>query len=284
MKRIHTLEVSLLILAVVVQSAFGGWRDKKIEGSGNVVTESRDVSGIEAVNLATVGTLIITVGSEEKLEIEAEDNLIEYIQTDVDGGQLVIELESPYSFDINEPILYHLTVKSLEEIEASSAGDIEAPALKAGRMFVRISSAGNIDIEKIEADMLDIQISSAGDLNIDDVVAKEVEVDINSSGDTRIRALISDYLDVNINSSGNFSVLGGKVKEQEIQISSSGDYKGKRLESETASVTSGSSGDAEVFVTGYLKARLGSSGDVLYAGDPEVDKRTGSSGRVRRTK
>jgi len=284
MRRAYPLLITLLAVAFVAQSAWGGWRSKKIEGSGRLATESREVSDIDAVELATIGTLYITVGDEEKLEIEAEDNLLEYFETDVHGGKLTIELDGPYSIDLNEKVSYYLTVKELTEIEISSAGDIEAPALKSKRFFVRISSSGDLDVESVEADIIDIQISSSGDVTIDDVVAKEIEVDINSSGDTRIRSLVAEFLYVDINSSGNLSVLGGKVTEQEVAIRSSGDYNGKRLESETAIVNSGSSGDAEVYVTGYLKARLGSSGDVYYAGDPEVNKRVGSSGRLRKSR
>jgi hypothetical protein len=54
-----------------------------VRGSGNVVEETREVSGVSGVELATLGTLHVEIGESESLRIEAEDNLLEYIETDV---------------------------------------------------------------------------------------------------------------------------------------------------------------------------------------------------------
>ena len=86
---------------------------------------------------------------------------------------------------------------------------------------------------------------------------------------------------VDISSSGDVEVFGGQADDLDISINSSGDFNGKRLECKEAEVSLSSSGDAAVNVSDYLRARLGSSGDLFYIGDPRVDKEIGSSGRVK---
>jgi hypothetical protein len=61
-----------------------------ITGSGPVVAQERDVSGISGVELAMSGTLHISMGNTTSLRIEAQDNLMEYIETEVRGGMLQI--------------------------------------------------------------------------------------------------------------------------------------------------------------------------------------------------
>ncbi len=89
-------------------------------GSGSVVAETRPVSGITGVDLATIGTVIIQVGDNESLRIEAEDNLMEYFETDVRGGILRIET-TPATINLRptEPVHFFLTVKDLERVRAS---------------------------------------------------------------------------------------------------------------------------------------------------------------------
>ena len=59
-----------------------------IQGSGDVITESRDVSGFDSVSLSGIGRVIITQGDDESLTIETDDNLMKYITSEVRDGTL----------------------------------------------------------------------------------------------------------------------------------------------------------------------------------------------------
>ncbi|OGO16907.1 MAG: hypothetical protein A2Z14_01960 [Chloroflexi bacterium RBG_16_48_8] len=54
-----------------------------IQGSRNIITEARDVGGFNRIELEGMGKVILTQGEEESLTIEADDNLMEYITTEV---------------------------------------------------------------------------------------------------------------------------------------------------------------------------------------------------------
>lgn len=231
-----------------------------ISGSANLIEEERQVSGITGVKLATTGKLTIKVGDKEELRIKADDNILEYIETDVNAGILEIKIRDFVSLRPMRPINYYLTVKELDEIIISSSGDIEAPNLKAQNFSVTISSSGDLVMGNLAADALEVRISSSGDMNMGN--------------------LIADKIDVNITSSGNLDITGGEVEEQNITISSSGNYRAGDLESTTATVNLSSSGSATMQVNDYLKAHLSSSGDVRYFGNPRVVATTSSSGDV----
>ena len=85
---IYTL--SVLTLTALLLSACG---IDVVTGSGHLATETRSVSGFDQVELAIRGELIITQGDQESLEIEAEDNLLDYIETTTYGDTLVIGLK-----------------------------------------------------------------------------------------------------------------------------------------------------------------------------------------------
>lgn len=231
--------LAFTILACQVGN-IGLGQTETVQGSGNVVEESRAVSDFTGVNLATIGNLAIEIGNSESLTIEAEDNLMEYFETEVRNGTLFIETRPNVRLDTTQPVNYYLTVTELDTLQISSAGDIQAPELEAKDFTIAISSAGDLDIASLVADTLEIDITSAGDLDI----------------------------------------AGGKVTTQDINITSNGSYTAGDLASNEADVRLGSTGSATIRVSDYLKANLSSTGSVHYFGNPTVDATTSSVGTV----
>jgi hypothetical protein len=233
------LTFSILACDLTVNSFLGG---KTVRGSGEVVEENRGLSGVSQVGLAMPGTLYISIGSNEGLRIEAEDNLLEYIQTDVRGSQLRIETQRGINLQATRPINYYLTVASLEAVDISSSGDVEVKDLESESFSASISSSGNLLISNLVGDSLQVKISSSGDLDI----------------------------------------LGGEVREQNIRLSSSGEYRARDLASTGVDVNLSSSGDATLRVSERLTGRLSSSGNLYYIGNPTLDVSMSSSGRTER--
>lgn len=248
---------SLLACNVIVGDNQVG---ETVTGSGPVVEQVREVSGFSGVELAMTGTLHITMGDTSSLRIEAQENLMEYIQTEVRGDTLRIQTPPRINVKVTRPIQYYLTVENLEEIEVSSSGDIEATGITSDSFSIRINSSGKVTIDSLDCSSLDVRISSSGDTNISSLTAEKLSVDISSSGTLRIAE--------------------GQLQQQEIDISSSGDYDAKNVPSATAEITISSSGSATVRVSERISGRLTSSGNIYYAGSPEVDVSTTSSGRV----
>ena len=250
---------AVLALTACRYAAFHG-DGRTIRGSGSVIEETRDVSGFSGVGLATTGLLSIEVGNTESLRIIADDNLVDFIETEVRGRELTIRSEGSVNLRPTGSIRYFLTVKELNEISIYSSGDIQAPDLKTGDFSINVSSSGNLDIGDLEANTFHVNISS--------------------SGDVRIGILKADTLDVDINSSGDLDIAGGAVRYQSIKINSSGDYRAPDLASDEAEAHINSSGSATIRVRNHLKARLNSGGDLRYHGNPAVDVNKNSSGDI----
>jgi hypothetical protein len=264
MKQRKRFVMILSILALSIQACqVGGitFGDvKTVRGSGDVVEETRVVSGVTDINLATIGHLSIAVGDTESLLIEAEDNLMEHIETDVRSGNLLIGTQDNVRLSPTRPVHYYLTVTSLDSIAISSSGDIEAPDLEAERFSITIASSGKLEMGDLETEALTVNISSSGDVTMGVLSANTLTVDIDSTG--------------------NLDIAGGEVKTQNITISSSGKYKAQDLASDEAEVRLNSTGSATIWVRDRLKASLNSSGDLRYRGTPTVDASTNSSGDV----
>jgi hypothetical protein len=231
-----------------------------VQGSGNLIEETRQISNVSSVELAMQGTLHLTIGNSESLRIQAEDNLMQYIQTKVSLGQLLIETQNGINLQPTLPIDYYLTVTKLNSVAILSSGDIETGDLASSSFTISISSSGDLNISSLDCDSLQVKTSSSGNADIGQLNATSIKVTISSSG--------------------NVSIQNGQAPTQDIRISSSGEYRANNVQSATADINISSSGSATVWATDRISGRLSSSGNVYYIGSPAVNITTTSSGQA----
>ena len=202
-----TILLAIFILTSLACGLADGLGDATtVRGSGNVVEETREVSGVTGVNLATIGDLTIEVGDTESLRIEAEDNLMEYFETEVRGGKLTIGTQNNVRLETTKPVRYYLTVTGLDTIEISSAGDIQAPNLEAGDFSITISSVGDLEMGELNAGTLEVDIGSTGNLDIGGGEVTTQNIKIGSSGNYTAQDLASDEADVRLSSTGSATI------------------------------------------------------------------------------
>jgi hypothetical protein len=198
---------------------------ERIRGSGRVVQEKRSVSGVTEVRLATVGELNVQQGSTESLTVEAEDNLISRIRTDMEGGTLVIRVDRGVSISPTAPVRYDLTVRELRELELSGSGKIHAAPLHSDEFSVRIPGSGDIRLDQLEANSLTAEISGSGKITVPGKVVSQ-KVRISGSGDYDGRSLQSRSADISVSGSGDSTVWVQDDLSAHISGSGTVDYYG----------------------------------------------------------
>jgi hypothetical protein len=107
--------------------------------AGNVTSESRNVSGFDEVELNGVGNLSIQQTGSESLTVEAEEDVLPKIRTEVENGRLILGPRPGASINTTGPINYKLTVKDLNALEVSGSGDVEAEDIETDELDVTIS-------------------------------------------------------------------------------------------------------------------------------------------------
>lgn len=280
-----TLLVAVLALATMACELSGILVENNVvsgeRGSGNVVEETRPISGVTGVDLATIGNVIIEIGEKESLRIEAEDNLMKYFETDMRGETLKISTNpSTVNLRPTKPVYFFLTVKDLERVSISGSGDIQVPDLESGQFNVDIGGSGDINMGDLLADRLEINIGGSGDVSTGRVIVPSLRVKINGSGDITLMELKADDLSLNVNGSGNLRINDGNVGEQDIDINGSGNFQAEDLASKVTNINIGGSGDITVWVVDTLDVRIMGSGNVRYYGRPTVSSTGNGSGDI----
>lgn len=173
-----------------------------INGSGKSAVETRDVKDFSAVSFSGIGELTITQGEKEALEVEAEDNLLPVITTEVRDGTLEIGIKDYTNIDPNLPIRYRLTVRNLEALSLSGAGAARVEKLTTGKMSLTLSGAGSLSMDDLEAESLNTVLSGAGSIDLSGKVESQT-VKLSGFGDYQAGSLQSADTHIDLSGAGN---------------------------------------------------------------------------------
>ena len=277
-KRIYIPAMLLLVAMLVSGCGF-----QVISGSGKLASETRNLSGFTSVTLAGIGNVYLTQGPAESIRIEAEDNLIPYFDTSVQGGTLKIGIKDQYmsvSLQPTQPVKFYVTLPKLEAVTLAGSGNIFAGKVQAGAFGISLLGSGNISADALTVTNLDMLLSGSGNIHLGSVSANQVSANVAGSGDIQVDALSAAKVSSKTAGSGTIT-LGGKVTEQSAEILGSGDYQAGGLKSDTATVQVTGSGDSQVSASSTLNVTILGSGDVAYSGNPKVTTSIAGSGRVK---
>jgi len=212
-----------------------------VHGNGKMTSETRNVSGASRIESRGFFDIEIVKGTSPSVKIDADENLVPYIITRMEDGNLVIRTKEDISLSSDDKIKVTVTTDKLEEVEVAGSGNI--------------TSADKFD----GSDHLKLSIAGSGDMKLQ-VNTPKVESSIAGSGNI---------------------TLSGETKESKIEIFGNGDYNADGLQSENVTVQIAGSGSAKVFSSVNLDVNIAGSGDVYYKGTPSIKQTVAGSGSIK---
>ena len=192
----------LLVMLLLVAPFAAGcvMHHAEVVGSGQRQREKREVSSFSSISTEGAYQIEIVCQQSLSLEIEADDNILPIITTDVSNG--VLRIKSTRGFSVNRPILVKISTPNIEAISASGAGTIEISGLKNDKFEIDSSGAPTIKVSG-ETGTLDIEANGAG--KIDAHKLRAVRSTVQANGVARIEVFAREELNVTV--SGPASVI-----------------------------------------------------------------------------
>jgi hypothetical protein len=187
--------------------------DSRIVGSGTMTSETRPLADVTGIKLASIGAVEVVVGTDQSVVIEAEDNLIPFITTEVSDGVLIIGTRDNTSLEPTRPLRFTVTVGRVELAEISGAGTLSIDDPENDRIDLSVPGAGTISVSG-EVDQLTASISGTGTVEAARLAADDVTVEVSGAGNATVWAINS--LDVTLSGVGNVSYWGEPQVDQTI--------------------------------------------------------------------
>ena len=186
---------------------------ERIDGSGNIITESRDVSGFDEVVVLGSGSVVVDVTGTESLTITADDNLMAVLTSEVKGTKLELGVDSVKSISPSEGIEYQITATDLTAVSILGSADFVVTGVDTPSFDVLIAGSGDVQLAGA-ADGLNVEIAGSGGFAGEDLISAGGSITIAGSGSAVVN--VTDELDVSIGGSGDVKYIGQPVVNSSI--------------------------------------------------------------------
>ena len=215
-----------MALFVGIQS-FAQWPWEKIEGNGNLKKESRSVGNFTGIASSGSWDVMVAYGESNSIQVEGDENLLEYIETKVEDGSLHIRAKKSVNLKSKHKITVYVSLTRLTNVSLSGSGDIigEGKFENEGTTHFRLSGSGNIKMSFNKVKDVETSISGSGNIRLSGST-HSVSAHISGSGNADCSDLVCDDASASISGSGNVKVFANKSIDAKIAGSGNVYYKG----------------------------------------------------------
>lgn len=232
-------KIMIALIVLLVSQLFQSCH--KINGEGATVTQTYSPGSFTAIDAAIDADVYYTVGSSCKVEIQAQQNILNIIQMQVVGNELQLQFEKYKNVRHHDRIIVNITAPSLTGLGINGSGDMRV-------------------LQAVEVNNLALKVNGSGSINIAQVNGSSIAASISGSG--------------------SISVNGGAVNNESLHISGSGNIDLQQVMAKYVATKTSGSGKTSVYVTDNLDVEISGSGDVYYLGNPSVHSYISGSGNV----
>jgi hypothetical protein len=227
--------IFILLGVAVIFNACG----PTITGNGNVHTEKRNTGDFSGVHTSGSIDVEITSGDSYAVSVEDDDNILPYIITEVEGGNLNVHYKNGFSIN-NDHAKVYVTAPSLDKIGISGSGNITTKNVVKSSNKIEVNTSGSGDLHaELDAPSVDADIAGSGNISLSGRT-KDFSATTSGSGDFKCSDLQSENTIVDITGSGNAHVFASV--HLKASVTGSGDvyYRGNPSSPETHITGSGS--------------------------------------------
>lgn len=202
--------LSLLVFPFILSSCVIG-----VSGNGNVEEQSRNVEAFDRIEASGMFELHLVQSEAHRLKVVADENLMDLIETYVEGG--VLHIRTKESIREAKELDVYISMPELEKIDLSGAVEIDGKGVFTAKdLRIESSGAAQIDLE-IEVEDLDLELSGATEIKLRGS-AENVRIEASGASEMELFALRVRKMRVDLSGASELEV---NVSE-DLQIEASG--------------------------------------------------------------
>lgn len=155
-------------------------------GSGIVTAVKRDVTDFQEIKVGGVFEVEIVAQKDFSVEIEADDNLLSLIKTEVTNG--VLRLETEERISTKNSIRVRISAPNIENLDISGASKVSLANLKNENLQIDSSGASKITVAG-ETENLMVDVSDASKIDAENLKTKNASIDASGASKVSVFAV-----------------------------------------------------------------------------------------------
>jgi hypothetical protein len=204
MKLLKRLALFACAVALIGAGCSDDVISNRINGSGIIITEARQLAAFDSIDMRAVGDVEITLGGIQSVDIETDDNIIDHIITTVSNGELIITSDDNY--DSVHGVIITVTMTDVDDLELSGVGSIEGQNdFTVDDLTLELDGVGSITVSGT-VQILTAELEGVGSIDAEALTAAIATVDISGVGDCYVTA--TDELNATISGNGDVYYAG----------------------------------------------------------------------------
>lgn len=181
--------------------------------TGAEATETRDVSGFSAVEMASVGILMIEQAGRESLTVTAEPDVLPLLTSEVENGRLRLGVADGAELRTGTTIVYRLTVVALDEIVGTGVAHVELSGIEGHELRVHLDGVSRL-IAEGQVDSQDVVIGGTSRYEAEGLSSRAARIAVSGMGFAAVR--VSERLEVSVNDLGLVEYYGDPLVSAEV--------------------------------------------------------------------
>lgn len=204
----------IFIAALVIGSVFANSLDfgrfsigsllfSRVQGSGVLKTEKREAADFSKIDGSGAINVEIVIQNDFSVEVEADDNLLQYIKTEVSGDTLKIYSEGRLSR--KNSVNVKIGMPAIDALEISGASKASALNVKGDELFLKVNGASKVTVSG-EVKNLQTKINGASSVDAENLKSENVEIKVN--GASKATVFATSQLKANANGASRITYVG----------------------------------------------------------------------------
>ena len=198
MKRIAITLTFALLLALALSGCMLG-----VHGSGVRKTEKRELPAFNAIETSGAFEVEVNCQKPASFEVEADDNIVPLVQTEVRNG--VLHVSTTKSYMSSGGIVLRITVPDLASVKSTGAGKFRVSDVKNDKFEIHSTGAATV-VASGQSKSVMISSTGAGKIDAHDLRAKDADVSVTGAAGVDVYA--TDQLDVTVSGAGRVTYSG----------------------------------------------------------------------------
>lgn len=164
---------------------FSGFDKDTVQGSGTIKSEQRNVSGFTKIDAGGAVRMEIVTQGDYAFTIEADDNLLQFVRTEVNGDTLKIYTKGKTSSKTGVKV--KISMPALDGLSVSGASSAVVSAVKSDSINLEASGASKIKIDG-QAENLTVDASGASGIDAENLRVENGAVSASGASNATISA------------------------------------------------------------------------------------------------
>ena len=177
-----------------------------IKGSGVASSETRSADEFTGVDVGGVFQVEVTAGKEYSVQVQADDNLLPYVKTEVVSG--VLHISTRERINSQTPLRVIVSAPEIEHLDVTGASKLSLSGVMNSELGIHTSGASKLKVEG-ETSELNIEVSGASSIDAEALRSKTATVD--ASGASKVSVFVTERLSSDASGASKVQYSGNPV-------------------------------------------------------------------------